>query len=146
MEGPIMLHYSAGCEVYHIYCLLHLKNSHKEPKVFKLFIWNKNYSTNNKRQLAKHFSYCNGKQNWISLLFLRYSPIIIFILLTIDIIDKIKDSMLKSTKRFEILNSPNYLRIVVGKKEGEQALKWNIIIVIISLYPSISQIFYVKKM
>ena len=39
------------------------------------------------------------------------------------IIDKIKDSMLKSTKRFEILNSPNYLRIVVGKKEGEQALK-----------------------
>ena len=53
--------------------------------------------------------------------------------------------MLKSTKSFEILNSPNYLRIVVGKKEGEQALKWNIIIVIISLYPSISHVFMLKK-
>ena len=63
----------------------------------------------------------------------------------INIIDKIKDSMLKSTKSFEILNSPNYLRIVVGKKEGEQALKWNIIIVIISLYPSISHVFMLKK-
>ena len=41
----------------------------------------------------------------------------------INVINKIKDSMLKSTKSFEILNSPNYLRIVVGKKEGEQALK-----------------------
>ena len=63
----------------------------------------------------------------------------------INVINKIKDSMLKSTKRFEILNSPNYLRIVVGKKEGEQALKWNIIIVIISLYPSISHVFMLKK-
>ena len=63
----------------------------------------------------------------------------------INVINKIKDSMLKSTKSFEILNSPNYLRIVVGKKEGEQALKWNIIIVIISLYPSISHVFMLKK-